>query len=395
MKFAYFCIMSELTDNRYSQNEDRPLRILLLGDASNFHNCLAQGLRRMGHDVTVASDGSKWMDTERNIDLSRPLPGKAGGLMLWLKIKSMLAKRFSGYDVVSLYKYFATLKPKRLHKIFDYLITHNHRVFTCVLSADPHYIDTCLGKNPPIRYSEFHINRTPSEYAHASEDDIKRWFAPELTSLCNDIYSRSAGSVTALYEYHEICRSLLPEEKLAYGGIPVDTTTIDYVGTNPTGRKTRIFLGRHAGRLLEKGTDKLQVAAQRVVEAHPKACTLDIVENLPYSDYLQRLREADIVLDQLYSYTPATNALLAMAMGKTVVSGGEPEYYDFINEKYNHPIINAVPDDDDALFRSIERAVLQPERMSERGIKSRDFVIKHNDVMVVANRFLDFWISKL
>lgn len=396
MKFAYFCIMSELTDNRYSQNEDRPLRILLLGDASNFHNCLAQGLRRMGHDVTVASDGSKWMDTERNIDLSRPLPGKAGGLMLWLKIKSMLAKRFSGYDVVSVNgTCFATLRPKRLRVIFEYILKHNRQVFISVLGSDSHYVGTCTGKNPPLKYSEWNINGQPSAYALTNHKEIEEWLMPELSEFCNHIYKHSAGAVTALYEYHEVCRPLVPGTKLAYGGIPVDTATIDYSGINMSRDKINLFLGRHADRMLEKGTDRLYDAARRVVDAHPDLCTLDVVENIPYSDYVERLRDADIVLDQLYSYTPATNALLAMTMGKVVVSGGEPEYYDFIGEYENRPIINAVPYDNEALFRSIEEAVLNPHRLKDRGIKSREFAIKHNDVDVVAKRFIDFWKSKL
>lgn len=377
-------------------NTERPLKILLMGDASNYNNCLAAGLRRLGHYVVVASDGSHWLDTERDIDLARRWPGKFGGMMLWLKIKSLLEKRLSGYDVVSLYgTCFVTLRPNWLHRIFDYLLAHNQRVFVCVMSADTHYVKTCLGDNPPIRYSEWHINGKPSDYARACAADIERWNAQELSTLCDDIYAQSAGAVTALYEYNEICRSKVPDEKLAYGGIPIDTAEIDFVGVNPRGRKVRLFLGRHAERLLEKGTDKLQIAAQRVVDAHPEACELDIVENLPYAEYLQRLRDADIVLDQLYSYTPATNALLAMAMGKTVVSGGEPEYYDFIGEHDNRPIINAVPDNDEALFRSIENVVLRPEVLIDNGIKSRDFAIKHNDVMVVAQRYLEFWRSRL
>ena len=49
------------------------LRILLLGDYSNCHNTLATGLRRLGCDVTVVSDGSKYLDTERNLDITRLL----------------------------------------------------------------------------------------------------------------------------------------------------------------------------------------------------------------------------------------------------------------------------------------------------------------------------------
>lgn len=387
--------MANKTDKTQT-TADAPLRILLMGDASNYNNCLAVGLRRLGHDVVVASDGSHWLDTDRDIDLARRMPGKIGGLMLWLKIKSLLDCKLSGYDIVSVYgTCFVTLRPNRLHQIFDYLLANNHRVHVCVMSADTHYVNTCLGNNPPIRYSEWHINGAPSDYARACEADIRRWNAPELSGLCNDIYKQSAGAVTALYEYNEICRSIVPDEKLAYGGIPIDTSAINYVGTNPSGRKVRIFLGRHAERTLEKGTDKLQVAAQRVVAAHGDICELEIVENLPYTEYLKRLKEADIVLDQLYSYTPATNALLAMAMGKTVVSGGEPEYYEFIGEYDNRPIINAVPDDDEALFRSIENAVIHPGVLTDMSSKNRDFVIKHNDVMVVAQRYLDFWKKSL
>ena len=55
------------------------MKILFAGDASNMHNCLAQQLRKMGHEATVASDGSRWMDTHRDIDLKRR-PGKIGAL---------------------------------------------------------------------------------------------------------------------------------------------------------------------------------------------------------------------------------------------------------------------------------------------------------------------------
>lgn len=379
-----------------TKDTERPLKILLLGDASNFHRCLSQGLQRMGHDVTVASDGSRWMNTKRDIDLSRPLPGKSGGLLLWLKIKHMLDNKLSGYDIVSVNgTCFASLRPGRVGKIFDRLLTNNRRVFVSVLGTDSHYVDICTGANPPLRYSEWHIDGEPSAYACANNDEIDRWLAPELSALCNNVYGKSAGAVTALYEYNEICRSIVTADKLAYGGIPIDTASIDYVGVNPTGRKVRIFLGRHADRTLEKGTDRLLAAGRRVVEAHPEACMLDIVENIPYSDYLQCLRDADIVLDQLYSYTPATNALLAMAMGKTVVSGGEPEYYDFIGEHDNRPIINAVPDDDDALFRAIENTVLHTHALIDNGKRNREFVIKHNDAGVVAKRFTDFWTTKL
>ena len=36
------------------------MKVLLLGEYSNVHWTLAQGLRALGHSVTVASDGDSW-----------------------------------------------------------------------------------------------------------------------------------------------------------------------------------------------------------------------------------------------------------------------------------------------------------------------------------------------
>lgn len=387
--------MADISQRMPERPADAPLKILLLGDASNFHNCLAGGLRSMGHDVTVASDGTRWMDTHRDIDFARRLPGKAGGLLLWLKIKGMLNSRLAGYDVVSVNSTsFAWLRPGRLRKLFDHILARNRHVFVSALGTDSLYVRTCLGADTPLKYSEWRVGGQPTAYARSSQSAADAWLSPALSDLCDYIFAKTEGAVTALYEYDKVCRTVMPDSKVAYGGIPVDTSSVAFSGINGHDGKLRLFLGRHAARTLEKGTDKLCVAAQRVVSAHPDLCQLEIVENLPYDAYLQRLRNADIVLDQLYSYTPATNALLAMAMGKVVVSGGEPEYYDFIGEQDNRPIINAVPDDDDALFRSIEHAVVNRSALVDRGIRSREFVVKHNDVAVVAKRFLDFWKSK-
>ena len=54
------------------------MKILLLGEYSNVHATLAKGLRKLGHKVTVASNGDLWKGYERDIDLARK-DGKWGG----------------------------------------------------------------------------------------------------------------------------------------------------------------------------------------------------------------------------------------------------------------------------------------------------------------------------
>ena len=143
-----------------------------------------------------------------------------------------------------------------------------------------------------------------------------------------------------------------------------------------------------------KGTDIIGRVAEKIATEMPDRCSLEIVENIPYYEYIKKLRNADLVLDQLYSYTPATNALLAMAAGQAVLSGAEPEYYDFIGEKELHPVINAVPDEN-ILYGTLKEVVENPEMIVEAGSQGRQFVLKHNDADVVATRSIDFWQSKM
>ena len=77
------------------------MKVLLMGDGSAYHANLATALRAMGHSVTVASDGTRWMNTARDIDLARR-PGKLSGALLWLRLSQLDAKRLRGYDVVQL-----------------------------------------------------------------------------------------------------------------------------------------------------------------------------------------------------------------------------------------------------------------------------------------------------
>lgn len=369
--------------------------ILLMGDASNCHRTLATGLRRLGQRVTVVSDGTRWMNTERDIDVSRRYPGKLGGLELWLRLNASILPKLKNFDVVSLSSpNVLPLRPGRNSAVFDRLRDNNRSIFLTAMQTDTAYVRECLDQASPIRYSDYRVYGKPSPHALLNPDEERLWTTGPLRDVCEKVYSQIDGAVSILYEYDMAMRRVLPPEKLAYGGIPIDLSSLQPVDEPFDGGKVNIFLGRHRDRMPLKGTDLFEKAARRVVDKHPDHCRLTIVENLPYAEYIRELRQAHLVLDQTYSYTPSTNALLAMAYGITVMSGAEPEFYDFIGETDNRPIINALPDVD-ALAAAMEEFVLHPELIVSRRAGNRAFVSKHNDCVTVARRFLDFWIKRL
>ncbi len=370
------------------------MKILLIGDYSNCHSTLAKALNEMGHQAVVASNGNSWMETSRDIDLSRPYRGKSGGALLLTKIAALSGK-LKGFDVVQINNpIFLDLRPERIKRIFDKLRQRNGSVFLTMMGTDSYYFEMCLNDRSALRYNEWMIEGEPTAYLKANPDKAWQWQNPPLSSFCQYVYDNIDGVVTALYEYDLSVHRILPSEKIAYAGIPIDTRSIvpNYIDEAP--QTVKLFLGMHSSRKIEKGTDRIYAAADKLAKRYPDRCKLEIVENLPYAEYIRRMRGAHVVLDQLYSYSPATNALLAMAMGLATLSGGEPEYYDFINEHRLHPTINAIPDDE-KLYETLEGIVLNPESLISISRQGRELVEKHNDSHVVAQRYLDFWEKRL
>ena len=134
------------------------MKILLVGEYSNVHATLASGLRELGHQVTVISNGDYFKDYPRDIDVTRH-PGKMGGFRLMARLYALLPK-LRGYDIVQLINpMFFELKAERLFWFYRYLRKHNKRVFLGAFGMDWYWVHTCI-IDKPLRYSDFNIGDT-------------------------------------------------------------------------------------------------------------------------------------------------------------------------------------------------------------------------------------------
>lgn len=370
-------------------------RILLIGDYSNCHRTLATGLRNLGCEVTQMSSGTKWMQTERQIDISRA-PGRLGGLRHFVRFRwGDISRIIRGYDIVAVHDpHFTELHPHRLRPLYDRLRRDNGRVFLTAMSTDIPFLDMLSAPDSPLRYSEWFVDGQPSRMYLADPAEWDRWHSRAITDYQRHFFDTVDGAVSVLYEYQLGMERALGTDRTAYGGIPVDTSLFTPVTLPEKPEKVKLFLGRDRTRKLMKGSDLLEEAALAAMERHPGRAELQIVENVSFARFTELLRGAHVVLDQIYSYTPATTALMAMACGLNTVSGAEPEYYRFINEAECRPIINA-PITLPELTDTLGEIITHPELIAPRGRESRKFVERHNDATVVARRFLDFWLSKL
>ena len=358
------------------------MKILLIGEYSNVHNTLASGLRQLGHKVTVISNGDFWKNYPRDIDVART-PGKLGGIKLMLKLWTLLPK-MRGYDVVQLINpMFFELKPERLFFFYRYLRNHNKRVFLGAFGMDYYWVYTCTYKKP-LRYSDFNFG----EKVRTDESAIKEqqdWIGTAKEQLNKLIAQDCDGIITGLYEYHACYQPVFPD-KTNFIPFPMASLASD-IKTND---KLRIFVGISKERSVYKGTDIMLRAAEDLVQKYPTKVDIIKAEGVPFAEYQHKMDHSDVLLDQLYAYTPAMNALLAMSKGIIVVGGGEPENYEILGETELRPIVNVLPNYE-SVYHELEQLILHPERIPVLKRQSIEYIKKHHDFVKVAMQYLDFW----
>mgnify|MGYP002623868472 CR=1 FL=1 len=365
------------------------MKILLLGEYSNVHNTLAQALRMLGHEVTVASNGDFWKDYPRDIDLART-PGKMGGIRLMAKVCAQLP-RWRGYDVVQLINpMFLELKAERIAPVYRYLRRHNRAMVLCAMGLDYYWVHECITRKP-LRYSDFNFGdqlRT-DPVAIRDRDD---WMDTPKARLNQQIAHDCDAIVATPYENYACYKPVFPE-KTNFIPFPIstegDTPQEEEKGQTAYMDKTgpiKLFIGISRGRSAYKGTDIMLRAAETIQRQYPHRLKLMKAEGVPFDEYQKMMEGSDALMDQLYSYTPAMNALLAMSKGIVVIGGGEPENYDILGEKELRPIINVQPCYD-SVCKELEQLVLHPERLPVLKRQGREYIRRHHDHLKVARQY--------
>ena len=375
------------------------MKILLMGEYSNVHATLAEGLRKLGHHVTVLSNGDFWKNYPRDIDLVRK-PGKLGGIMYMMKLYTNVHK-LRGYDIVQLINpMFLELKAERIFPIYQYLRKHNKKIILGGFGMDYYWVSVCC-KDKPLRYSDFNIGDELRTNADALKER-KDWLGTEKGRLNQMIAEDCDGIITGLYEYWACYQPVFPQKttfipfpikpKLITSGNGNSYTNAENHQVIPLDipKKVKLFIGINKNRSEYKGTDIMLKAAQTIAKKYPDKAELRIAESIPFAEYVKMMNGSDAILDQLYSYTPSMNPLEAMARGIICIGGGEPENYEIIHEDKLRPIINVLPNYE-SVYQELEHLVLHPELVPLLKQQSIEYISKHHDYIKVAKRYEAFY----
>lgn len=395
------------------------MKILLIGEASFLHNTLKKGLVERGHRVTTMSDGNGWHDAPRDIDLRRDWRwGKLGGLrVVWQLLRHL--PQLCGNDVVQIHNYqFVPLMYRWNTLLLRFLKLTNRRVVKGCFGDDPQifrrqaqgvpaYSDTYWSGQ--LQNADQHRDRIAEVVEHGAEASWRK-----TTRMADAL-------VACLYEYWLDYNEPPYAAKLHYIPLPIeceemlrwcDGEMVKCVGNDtlspshpndsqlPTNLTTSpphpltLLIGLQPKRDFMKGAMKIAAFVEEVARRHPGKVQIKYVEGVPYDEYMHLLAKADVLVDQLYSYTPSMNSLAAMARGTVVIGGGEEEYYEFIGEDTLRPIINVRPDvPDEENIAAIERALFTDGMLERMAQESIQFVHKYHDYRHVAEQYEKLYYS--
>lgn len=363
------------------------MKILLIGEYSRVHWTLAEALRSLGHEVVVASDGDGFKDYPRDVDLTRTGSGIIETLSCMLSVFKKFSE-FKGYDVVQLINpNFTTLNVRVNQYLYKKLIKSNKKVFLGAFGDDSYWVRACM-ENKIFKYSEFFVDGKSTELEY-NKKLTARWIGSHSEALNRQIAESCNGIAACLYEYYKSYEPYFPD-KLRYIPLSINVGSVPFNPITTIPGKVNFFIGINKDRSEYKGTDIMERALFRLADNYPDEVAVTRVESVGYEEYKVLMSRAHVVLDQLYSYSPAMNALLALAEGKVLVGGGEPEMYDLMGEKANRPIVNVYPTEED-VYSKLEYLVLNKHlipRLSEEG---RRFVEDNHNYIDVARKYLDFW----
>ena len=365
------------------------MKILLIGEYSNVHWTLAEGLRSLGHKVCVVSNGDFWKDYKRDISLVRKYT-TTGGISYMLKLYTILP-RLRGYDVVQLINpMFLEINAERIAPIYSYLKKHNKKVFLGAFGMDAYWVETCTRVPRVFRYSDFNIrekailNDYTREQAADWKDTPKAMLNHKIADTCN-------GIIAGLYEYHVAYKGT-HADKLTYIPFPIQSDP-GAAAQYDSKRRIRFFIGIQKERSIYKGTDIMLRALERIAADYPSECEILKAESVPFDQYSRMINDCDILLDQLYGYSPAMNALLAMSKGKIVVGGAEPECYEILGEHTLRPMVNVTPSEED-VYKKLEWIVKNRDKVAAMQRESIEYIEKHHTPVKVAIKYLEFWSKK-
>lgn len=352
------------------------MKILFLGDYSSLFSNLKDGLIELGHDAVIAANGDGFKSIPCDVNFRSSKNGILGKIETRL-LPFMKMNEFKNFDVVQLINPFE-FSVKGFHPkfFFNFIKKNNGRFFMSAAGDDAFFWTVGrarLAYGPFDDYLKFDIKKKKYWMESRKAISFNKWMVDQVD-----------GVIPIMYEY-EISYSDQPK-RLATIPIPVNTKKIEYQ-ENKVGNKIVIFHGLN--RYGFKGTRHVEKAFEYLRSKYPNDLELVIDGKMPLDAYLSLMRRTNVVIDQTNTYSIGVNGVYALAMGKVVMGGAEPESLNSLGVEES-PVINLKPSSE-SIIESVEMILENRSSIKDIGYLGRRFAENSHGHLVVAQKYVDLW----
>ena len=370
------------------------MRIIIIGEFSSFSKNLSEGFRQLEHECFVFSWGDNFKKINQDSDNSYCIrQGQLSSKNLWKHIffafKSMITSfklqrkvcemsKEQKWDVALVInpsfirKKKAFWKPEFTQKMIESLLFNSSQIYFSACGRDVPYYDFWKDQNWK--------NKEMISFGISS-----RYTSKEIHHLqsCLGFINKV---IPVMYMYAEAWRrSEYTKNCKVLPTIPLPVDTSKFEEKNNIGVKIVIFHG--IIRPKDKGTPYILDAMKRLQKKYPDEVECVAKGGMPLDEYLPLLNRTNILIDQVYADSVGMNGLYALAMGKVVLGGNEPENQKEFGE-CDCPIINIIPDADQ-IYAELEKLVKNPNLIKTLSVKSRVYVEKVHDAKTIAKKYID------
>lgn len=376
------------------------MRILLIGEYSLLHNSLKEGLVELGHEVILIgiSNGFKCYPVDYDYEAKFfkknifTIPRKIiyrifkfdfAHLEHGIRFYFFLPK-LKNFDIVQFVNEAPIRTTPRIELfLMKKIIESNKNYFVLSCGIDymtlKFYIENKTYKsilqpffNNPKLYKEFH-----SFFNYFKKGHIK---------IHNFIMRNFNGLIATDFDYvdatknYSIFSSFIP--------YPIDTKKLSFKEL-VIENKIIIFLGINKWSYNQKGIPYFEKALEIIKYKYGNKVEIIITNTIPYPVYIELYNKAHILLDQAFSRDQGYNALEAMAKGKVVFTGMEPEVKEYYN--LTEKVCIAAKPDVDYLVNELSFLIDNPDELIAMGKRARVFIEKEHNYKKIAEKYLTTW----
>lgn len=356
------------------------MKILLFGEFSGLFNCLQEGLRALGHEVTLVSDGNGYKNYPSDFRYDMHFLNKCGKFSTPLKCASLWLNRrkLSGYDIV----YFMDPSIVSRHvrwnaSLYRYMIKNNRRSFLCGAGDTSIMIEYWLNSEEKYKnYVKGILNNS------SKKGNVPLYPNKDLRCWENELLDSVDGYIPIWYEYAQPFRSCKSFVRTVR--IPIPLRNFEYKPNKVNGKV--VFFHGIPSREEAKGTPFIREAFKRMEAKYGDVAEFVCAGGLPFSEYMKLISRTNVVLDDANSYSIAMNGLFSLAKGKIVMGGAEPEGNEELGIEGVNPVFNLKPDVDQ-ICSQIEYVIEHKDKIEEWGLASRRFVECYHDHIQIAKDY--------